>query len=116
MNNKKDYAILTNEIYKPGFGFSAKEYRTIKNLHESQNLRDSMTNIELALTNLGEVAAVEIHKKNDSQGMQELKQDVNKAGRVLNKAKVELEKELERPIVTTENYLDLTDKKYIEQK
>lgn len=116
VNTQKDYAILTNEIYKSGFGFSAKEYKMIKGLHESQNLRDSMTNIELALMNLGEVAAVEIHKKNDSQGIQELKQDVNKAGRVFNKAKVELEKELERPIVTTENHLNLTDKKYIEQK
>lgn len=48
----KDYAILTNEIYKSGFGFSAKEYRNIKDLHESKNLRDSMSNIELALTNL----------------------------------------------------------------
>ncbi len=49
----KDYAILTNEIYKTGFGFSAKEYKNIKGLHESKNLRDSMSNIELALTNLG---------------------------------------------------------------
>lgn len=113
--NGKDYAILTNEIYQSGFGFSAKEYKSIKNLHESQNLRDSMTNIELALTNLGEAAAVEIHKKNDSYGISELKSDVNKAGKVLNKAKSELEKELERPIVTSENYLDLTNKRYIEQ-
>ena len=44
----RDYAILTNEIYKTGFGIDAKEYKSIKGLHESQNLRDSMTNIELA--------------------------------------------------------------------
>ncbi len=69
----RDYAILTNEIYKSGFGLSAKEYKSIKGLHESQNLRDSMTNIELALTNLGEAAAVEIHKENNSLGMNELK-------------------------------------------
>ena len=62
-NNKKDYAILTNEIYKSGFGLSAKEYKSVKGLHDSQNLRDSMTNIELALTNLGEATAVEFHKK-----------------------------------------------------
>lgn len=52
-----DYAILTNEIYKSGFGITASEYKDIKQIHESQNLRDSMTNIELALTNLGEAAA-----------------------------------------------------------
>ena len=61
--NGKDYAILTNEIYKSGFGFGAKEYKKIKGLHESKNLRDSMSNIELALTNLGEATAVEFHKK-----------------------------------------------------
>lgn len=114
--NAKDYAILTNEIYESGFGFSAKEYKAIKNLHESQNLRDSMINIELALTNLGEAAAVEIHKQNDSQGMIELKHDVNEAGQVLNKAKKELEDKLGRPVITNENYLDLTDTRYIEQK
>lgn len=106
----KDYAILTNEIYKSGFGFSAKEYKNIKGLHESKNLRDSMSNIELALTNLGEATAVEFHKKNNSQGLKELKNDMNKAGKVLNKAKHEIENELERSVVTSENYIELTQK------
>lgn len=76
-----------------------------------------MTNIELALTNLGEAAAVEIHKENNSIGMNNLKDDVNKAGKVLNKAKEQLEDELRRPIVTSENYIDLTEKeKLIENK
>lgn len=106
----KDYAILTNEIYKSGFGFSAKEYKNIKGLHESKNLRDSMSNIELALTNLGEATVVEFHKKNNSQGLKELKKDMNKAGKVLNKAKQEIENELERSVVTSENYIELTQK------
>jgi len=45
---------LTNEIYKSGFSFSAKKYKNRKGLHKSKNLRDSMSNIELALTNLRE--------------------------------------------------------------
>ena len=111
-----DYAILTNEIYNAGFGISASEYRDIKQIHESQNLRDSMTNIELALTNLGEAAAVEIHKKNDSYGMTNLKSDVNKAGNIMNKARAELELELERSVISSENYLDLTNKRMIINK
>ena len=103
-----DYAILTNEIYKSGFGITASEYKEKKQIHESQNLRDSMTNIELALTNLGEAAAVEIHKKKDSYGMNNLKTDVNKAGNIMNKARTALENELERSIISSENYLDLT--------
>lgn len=103
-----DYAILTNEIYESGFGLNTKEYKEIKGLHESQNLRDSMTNLELALINLTEATAVEFHKKNNSQGSKELKKDMNKAGNVLNKAKKEIETELNRPVVTSANYIDLT--------
>lgn len=102
--------------YKSEFGFTVKEYKNIKGLHESQNLRDYMTNIELALTNLGEAAAIEIHKKNNSQGLNELKDDMNKAGNVLNKAKEQLENELERPIVTSENYIDLTNNNQLIEK
>ncbi len=32
---------------------------------------------------------------------------MNKAGKVLNKAKREIENELERPVVTSENYIEL---------
>ena len=112
-----DYAMLTNDIYKSVFGLSAKEYKSIKRFDESQNLRDSMTNIELALTNFGEAVATEFHKKNDSKSMAQLKVDMNKAGNVLNKVKEEIEKELERFVVTLENYLDLTKKEqFLENK
>ena len=104
-----EYAILTNEIYKSGFGVTAKEYKDIKGLHESENLRDSMTNIELALTNLGEATAVEFHKKNDSKGLKELKNDMSEAGTVINSAKKEIERKLERPIITSDNYIELTE-------
>ena len=104
-----EYAILTNEIYKSGFGVTAKEYKDIKGLHDSQNLRDSMTNIELALTNLGEATAVEFHKKNDSKDLNELKNDMSEAGNVISSAKKEIERKLERPIVTSDNYIELTE-------
>lgn len=71
---------------------------------------EEINNPELALTNLGEATAVEFHKKNNSQGLEELKKDMNKAGKVLNKAKQEIENELERPVVTSENYIELTQK------
>ena len=76
-----------------------------------------MTNIELALTNLGEAAAIEFHQNNNSIGINELKKDMNKAGKVLNKAKTEIELEVNRPIVTSQNCIDLTeDKKLMETK
>ena len=68
-----------------------------------------MTNIELALTNLGEATAVEFHKKNDSKDLNELKNDMSEAGNVINSAKKEIERKLERPIVTSDNYIELTE-------
>ena len=109
INKGIEYAILTNEIYKSGFGVTAKEYKDIKGLHESENLRDSMTNIELALTNLGESTAVEFHKKNDSKDLNELKNDMSEADNVISSAKKEIERKLERPIVTSDNYIELTE-------
>lgn len=67
-----------------------------------------MSNIELALTNLGEAAAVEFHQNNNSQGMTQLKKDMVKAGTVLNKAKSEIENELGRSVVTSKTYIELT--------
>ena len=116
VEKRKDYAILTNEIYSTGFGISAKEYRKIKNIDDHKNLRDSMTNLELALTNLGETTAVELHKKNDSLGVVELKEDVGDAGEVISIAKREIEDKLEHPVVSSANYLDLTNNQSLEDK
>ena len=116
VEKRRDYAILTNEIYSTGFGISAKEYRKIKNIDDHKNLRDSMTNLELALTNLGETTAVELHKKNDSLGVVELKEDVGDAGEVISIAKREIEDKLEHPVVSSANYLDLTKNQSLEDK
>ena len=91
------------------FGLKAREYKNIKGIHESRNLRDSMTNIELALTNLGEATAVEFHREHNSKGINQLKSHMNKAGNVLNKARNEIENELGRTVVTSQNHIELTN-------
>jgi len=54
---KKDYeyGILTNEIYKSWSGMKASEYKEFKGIRK-ESLRDNMTDIEVTLTNLGEIA------------------------------------------------------------
>ena len=54
-----EYAILTNEIYKEWSGMTAKEYKKYKNIRKD-NLRDNMTDIEVVLTDLGELATREL--------------------------------------------------------
>ena len=50
---KKDYeyGILTNEIYKELSGMKANEYKEFKGIRK-ESLRDNMTDIEVALTDL----------------------------------------------------------------
>ncbi|MBQ8996828.1 Bro-N domain-containing protein [Candidatus Saccharibacteria bacterium] len=103
----RDYAILTNEIYRTGFGLTAREYKEFKGIEKHDNLRDSMTEMELALTNLGEVTAKELHKKNDSYGVPELKKDATDAGEVVGLARGEAEKRLGESVVSKKNYKGL---------
>ena len=54
-----EYAMLTNEIYKGWSGMKASEYKELKGLRK-ESLRDNMTDIEVALTNIGEIATRDI--------------------------------------------------------
>ena len=47
--------MLTNETYKSWSGIKASEYTELKGLRKG-SLRDNMTDIEIALTNIGEIA------------------------------------------------------------
>lgn len=54
-----EYALLTDEIYKTWSGMSTKEYKDFKHL-KKESLRDNMSDIEVALTNLGEITTRDI--------------------------------------------------------
>ena len=52
IEENKEYAILTNEIYKTWSGMNTKEYKEYKGIRK-ESLRDNMTDIEVVLTDLG---------------------------------------------------------------
>lgn len=66
ITDNNEYAILTNEIYKSWSGMSAKEYKEYKGLRK-ESLRDNMSDIEVSLADLGELATREIAKKRNPQ-------------------------------------------------
>ena len=68
-----EYAILTNEIYKEWSGFTAKQYKQYKGLRK-ESLRDNMTDIEVVLADLGEIATRELAKKHKPLGLEENKE------------------------------------------
>ncbi len=105
-----DYAILTDEIYKSAFDMNTKQYKELKGINNTKrNLRDSMGKLELAITNLAEVTANEMHDINNSFGLQELKRDVKEAGGITGKARKEIEEKIGKKISSKKNYKNLTD-------
>ena len=105
----RDYAILTDEIYKNTFNINTAQYREIKGISKTKrNLRDSMGKLELAITNLAEVTANEMNNTNNSFGLKELKDDVQEAGKITGKARSEIEEKIGKKIVDKNNYESLT--------
>ena len=58
----KEYAQLTDLMYRSWADMSSKEYKQFKGL-KKENLRDNMTNIELILNMLAEASATELSQK-----------------------------------------------------
>ena len=65
-----EFAILTNDIYKEWSGMTAQEYKSFKGIRK-ENLRDNMTDLEIAITNIGELATREIAKNEKPFGLSE---------------------------------------------
>lgn len=105
----RDYAILTDEIYKSTFNMNTAQYKELKGISKTKrNLRDSMGKLELAITNLAEVTANEMHNTNNSFGLEELKEDVQEAGKITGKARNEIEEKIGKKVAEKTNYNSLT--------
>ena len=109
---EKDYSIFTSLMSEATFGIKPSEHKEIKGL-KRENLRDHMTNIEIALVNLGESTAKEIHKARNTIGKNNLKKDVIEAGNIAGQARKNIELKTGKPVVSSENYLKLNENKKI---
>ena len=63
-----EFAILTNEIYKGWAGMTAKQYKEYKGLRK-ESLRDNMSDVEVMLADLRELATREIAKRKNPKGL-----------------------------------------------
>jgi hypothetical protein len=106
----QEYAILTAEISKATFGMTPSEYKKFKGL-KYENLRDHMNDLELIFTMLGEASTTEIAKTKDAQGLYENKIVARKGGKIAGGARKKLEKESEKKVSTSENYLRIQVKR-----
>ena len=117
ITESKEYAILTNEIYKEWSGMTAQEYKSYKGLRK-ESLRDNMTDIEVALADLGELATREIAKRKRPQGLDENVEVARRGGKVASNTRKDLEYEIGESIITNDNALNYKyiDKKEIEKR
>ena len=105
-----EYGILTNEIYKEWSGMKASEYKDFKRLRK-ESLRDNMTDIEVALTDLGEIATRELAKEHRPYGLEENKKIAKMGGNTAKVARDDLERKLGKSVVSNKNSLNY---KYID--
>ena len=112
ITDEVEYAILTNEIYKEWSGMTANEYKNFKGLRK-ESLRDNMTDIEVALTDLGELATRKLANKRKPHGLEENRKVAKIGGSIVKNTRNNLEKELGESIVSNENNLSYN---YIEKE
>jgi len=101
----KDFAILTNVLTQAWSGMTTGEYKRHKGLTK-ENLRDNMTNVELALNTLAEVATTELSRQRNPKGMVESKQAAQAGGKVAKNAREDLERQLGRSVISSERASD----------
>ncbi len=117
ITKSSEYGILTNEIYKGWSGMTAKEYKKFKGLRK-ESLRDNMSDVEVTLANLGEIATREIAKKKNPKGLNENIEVARRGGKIAGNARKDLEQEIGESVVTSNNSLnyEYVDEKEIEMK
>ena len=105
IHEPKDFAILTNVLTKAWSGMTTGEYKRHKGLTK-ENLRDNMTNVELALNTLAEVATTEIARQRQTQGMRESRQAAQAGGQIAKNTRDDLERQLGRTVISSERASD----------
>jgi DNA-damage-inducible protein D len=87
-----------------GGGLSVKNHKDLKGL-KSQNLRDHMSEGELIFTALAELSTRQIAETEKAKGLSENAKAGKKGGTVAKNARLELEAQTGKSVVTGENFL-----------
>ena len=105
VREQKDFAVLTNILTKAWSGMTTGEYKRYKSLTK-ENLRDNMTNLELALNTLAEAATTEISRNRNPKTMKENKQVAQSGGKAAKVAREEVEKQIGHSVISRERASD----------
>jgi hypothetical protein len=106
VTDKRDYAILTDEITKTWSGKTTRQYKDYKSL-KKESLRDNMTNVELVLNMLAEVTATDITREDEPETLHEHKKIARRGGSVAKAARVQYEQQTGKKAVSSLNAKNL---------
>lgn len=98
----QEYAALTDLMSRVWSGMATREYKQHKGL-KKENLRDNMTNTELVLNMLAEVAATDIAQVRNPQGLTESAHVAAEGAQTAKAARLQLEKSTGKPVVSRLN-------------
>jgi len=110
-----EFAFLTDIIYKTWAGKTAKEYKQFKGL-KKENLRDNMTNKELVMSMLAELSTKEISEVVEPKTMEEHENVAKRGGSVAKQARLKLEAETGKKLISRKNARQLQLLKKPEKK
>jgi len=110
-----EYATLTDLMSRTWSGMTTGEYKRYKGLKQ-ENLRDNMTNTELILNMLAEVAATEISIVQQPTGYSESAKVAVKGAEVAKSARKQLEKQTGKTALSRLNAKSLGKRKEIGNK
>lgn len=105
IKSSQHYAALTDTLTHEWSGKHIKEYKVFKGLHK-ENLRDNMTDIELALNQLAEISSTLIAKSQKPNGYTETRKTVIDGGSIAGNARKELESKLGHSVISPLNASD----------
>ena len=105
ITDKIQFASLTDIITREWSGKSTKQYKQYKGL-KKENLRDNMTNIELALNILAEASTTEISKSKNPKGFKQSADVAHEGGKIAGDARKQLEKRVGHSVISPSKAAD----------
>jgi len=105
-----EYASLTDLMTRTWSGMTTRQFKNFKDL-KKENLRDHMTNTEMVLNMLAEVAATDISVAKQPSGFSESAEVAKEGAKAAKVAREQIEKSTGKPAVSHLNAKELAQKK-----
>ena len=109
-----EYASLTDIISQGWSGLNTRQYKKLKRLTK-ENLRDNMSNMELALNMLAELTTTELSKSRNPNGYEQSADVAREGSEIVGNTRREIEKKTGKSVITDKNARQLLQNSEIDE-